>query len=111
MTISISEHFTWWLNRTLRPAIWKVRTRLALLLDPGTVGYMCTVDAECELGGASGGNTVYPSVKDLERCAPGCYKSCGVTRVHVILGDIIIKRDYMDCRYDRSADPEGQAGA
>jgi len=45
-------------------------------------GYMCLIDLECEIGAAMGGNTVYPSVKDLKRCHPS-WKDCGIAKVKV----------------------------
>ena len=35
--------------------------------DGSVIVYMCGTDWECEVGMASGGNTVYPSVEDLKR--------------------------------------------
>lgn len=46
------------------------------------IGYMCLTDFECELGGASGGNTVYPSVDDLRK-RRSCIASCGIVEVEV----------------------------
>jgi hypothetical protein len=45
-------------------------------------GYMCLIDWEWELGAASGGNRVYPSVEDLLRCHT-CADACGVVEVEV----------------------------
>lgn len=51
--------------------------------EDGTVtGYMCLVDWEVELGGASSGNTVYPSVDDLRRRRK-CVDGCGIVEVRV----------------------------
>jgi len=50
--------------------------------DGEVIGYMCRTDFECELGAASGGNTIYPSVEDLKRYKP-CAESCGVVEVEV----------------------------
>jgi len=30
-------------------------------------GWMCAIDFSCELGEASGGNTIYPSLEDLRK--------------------------------------------
>lgn len=41
---------------------------------PVRTGFMCKVDFECELGGAKGGNHVYPSIGDLRenrKCVNG----------------------------------------
>lgn len=46
------------------------------------IGYMCLTDWECELGMASGGNVIYPSVDNIEehrRCVAGC----GIVEVEV----------------------------
>lgn len=50
--------------------------------DGSVIGYMDKTDWECELGAASGGNVVYPSVEDLKRHA-GCHESCGIVKVKV----------------------------
>jgi hypothetical protein len=47
-----------------------------------TIGYMCMIDFEDELGEASGGNTVYPSVEDLKR-HHDAWESCGIVEVKV----------------------------
>ncbi len=47
-----------------------------------TVGYMCLIDFECEIGGNCNGNTVYPSVKDLEEHHK-CVAECGIAKVKV----------------------------
>lgn len=46
------------------------------------IGYMCLTDFECELGGAIGGNTVYPSAEDLRK-RRGCVAECGIVEVEV----------------------------
>jgi hypothetical protein len=55
----------------------------------GVIGYMCQIDFECELGGASGGNTVYPSASGAL-----CSASCGVVEVEVIGRKIIVAGNY-----------------
>lgn len=50
--------------------------------DPVVTGYMCMIDWECELGIASGGNTIYSSVEDHKRCHP-CWEECGIVEVEV----------------------------
>lgn len=53
-------------------------------------GYMCLIDFECELGGAEGGNTVYPSIENcMERRK--CAASCGVVKVAVRPLEIVVK--------------------
>lgn len=50
--------------------------------DGSVVGFMCRTDWECEIGMASGGNVIYPSVsniKDVRRCVTGC----GIVEVEV----------------------------
>lgn len=51
--------------------------------EPGIIGYMCTIDYECELGYAAGGNTIYPSLDDLKKNHP-MWEQCGVVEVKVI---------------------------
>lgn len=48
----------------------------------GVIGYMCLVDYECELGYASGGNTIYPSIEDLKERRK-CVENCGIVEVRV----------------------------
>jgi hypothetical protein len=45
-------------------------------------GYMCLIDYQLELGGAVGGNTVFPSIEDLKR-HHDCWEECGIVRVEV----------------------------
>lgn len=47
------------------------------------VGYMDLVDFDYELGNAAGGNSVYPSIYDCERCRP-CTSECGIAEVAVV---------------------------
>ena len=49
-------------------------------------GYICSTDFYHELGEASGGVTVYPSVKDMLRLS-GCAESCGIFKVEVSYAD------------------------
>ena len=56
--------------------------------DGSVTGYMCLTDWECEIGAASGGERVYPSIDDLlwhRRCA----KSCGIVEVSVSFKRIV----------------------
>ena len=51
--------------------------------DDGSVtGFMCLTDFECELGGASGGNTVYASITDC-KARRKCTDTCGIVEVKV----------------------------
>lgn len=45
-------------------------------------GFMCKVDWECELGNASGGNTVFPSEADAKKHLK-CWEGCGLVEVRV----------------------------
>ena len=46
------------------------------------IGYMCATDWECELGLASGGNTIFPSKEDaINRLK--CAEGCGIVEVEV----------------------------
>jgi len=55
---------------------------------------MCMTDYDYELGHASGGSKVYPSVCDLQRCSPCCCRggSCGIVEVEVTFKKVIRKR-------------------
>lgn len=61
-------------------------------------GFMDKVDFECELGGAMGGNKVYPSEDDCARCNAGCIDQCGMVEVEVRLVRVV--------RPDRFGDDE-----
>jgi hypothetical protein len=52
------------------------------------IGYMCLTDFECELGMASGGNRVFPSVGDLKEHFK-CVSGCGIAEVKVSFSRII----------------------
>lgn len=47
-----------------------------------TKGYMCKTDYENELGQASGGNTIFPSIEDAREHLK-CWKDCGLVEVDV----------------------------
>lgn len=50
--------------------------------DGSAVGYMCLTDWEFEIGNASGGNRVYPSIEDIKRSRK-CVAGCGIMEVRV----------------------------
>lgn len=52
------------------------------------IGYMCLTDFEWELGLASGGNVIHPSVEDLKKRRK-CVASCGIAEVRVSLSRIV----------------------
>lgn len=56
--------------------------------DGSVIGYMCATDWECELGAASGGNTIFPSVGDLKSCKP-CVEACGIVEVKVSFRSVV----------------------
>lgn len=56
--------------------------------DRVVIGYMDKVDWDWELGAASGGNRVFPSVKDLKNHKP-CWQECGIVEVEVRLKRIV----------------------
>ena len=59
--------------------------------DPDSVvGFMCRIDFECELGSASGGNSVFPSVSDLRRCHQMA-DECGIVMVEVRAVEIVVE--------------------
>lgn len=53
-------------------------------------GFMCRTDWEDELGHASDGNKVYPSVEALKRHSP-CWEQCGIMEVRVSAERVIDK--------------------
>ena len=53
-------------------------------------GYMCLIDWEHEIGHATYGNRIFPSVRDLEREHPSV-QSCGIVRVKITLDEVIRK--------------------
>lgn len=54
------------------------------------IGYMCATDWECELGAASGGNTVFPSKEDAMRNLK-CAESCGIVEVEVRFRSLVVQ--------------------
>ena len=69
-------------------------------MELGVTGYMCLTDFEWELGCAMGGNTVYPSEKNLrETCR--CIPQCGVAKVKVVGVDILQESDFSSLIDDR----------
>lgn len=59
------------------------------------IGYMCLTDFECELGGATGGNTVHPSVEDLRK-RRSCVDGCGIVEVEVRARRVVQEASYDD---------------
>ncbi len=63
---------------------------MVAMSEPKTrTGYMDKVDFDEELGNASGGNRVYPSVENLQRQQP-CSKECGIVKVEVKLLEVVV---------------------
>lgn len=56
--------------------------------DGSITAYMCLTDFECELGAASGGNRVHPSIEDL-KASRQCVESCGIVEVRVYATKIV----------------------
>lgn len=57
--------------------------------EDGTVtGFMCAIDWECEIGAASDGNKIYPSVDALKR-AHKMWEHCGIVEVKVSFQQVI----------------------
>lgn len=56
--------------------------------------YACGVDWQHELGAASGGNTLHPSLADLKKRRE-CTESCGVVELEVRLSKWVEKQDLM----------------
>jgi hypothetical protein len=60
-------------------------------LRPSSVkGFMCYIDYAYELGNASGGNKVYPSMEDLYKSHPMA-DDCGVVEVEVVVKSIVVQ--------------------
>lgn len=55
-------------------------------------GYMCKTDFDHELGYASGGNVVYPSLEDLKNRRT-CWSGCGVVKVNVQYIETVVEED------------------
>jgi hypothetical protein len=53
-----------------------------------TTGFMCKIDFDFELGHATDGNTVYPSIDALRR-AHDCADECGIVEVTVSLVRVV----------------------
>jgi hypothetical protein len=69
----------WWRPASLRPAmVWSLWAEK----DGSVIGYMCRTDFEYELGAASGGNAVYPSMADI-KARRSCAAACGIVEVEV----------------------------
>ena len=62
---------------------------MSQLTDESIESFMCKTDYDYELGFASGGNRVFPSLQDLQNNKP-CWKSCGVVKVQITLVEIVI---------------------
>jgi hypothetical protein len=54
------------------------------------VGYMCQIDWDHELGNASDGNTVYPSIEALKR-GHECWEECGIVEVEVRCTKVVVE--------------------
>ena len=55
------------------------------------IGYMDLTDFECEVGMASGGNTIYPSPEDV-LANRSCAVECGIVEVKVEATRVIQER-------------------
>lgn len=56
-------------------------------------GYMDYVDFLYELGEARGGNTIYPSIKNIKEYV-SCVDECGIVEVEVKLVKVVQGSDY-----------------
>lgn len=59
--------------------------------DDFVVGYMDLTDFQYELGMASGGNKVFPSIEDCRANNGGCIEACGIVEVEVRARRIVQK--------------------
>ena len=53
-----------------------------------TVFYMCKTDFDWELGEATGGNGVFPSLEDA-KANLNCWQQCGIVAVNVELVEVV----------------------
>jgi len=63
-------------------------------------GWMCAIDFSCELGEALGGNTIYPSLEDLQKNHE-CLEHCGFEEVVTLS-----KEDFKDLVAKAGIDPK-----
>lgn len=92
-------------SRDERPrAMWEEDDALG-----GVTGFMCLVDFECEIGGAKGGNRVYPSVGDLKQNRR-CVSECGIVEVRVVGMRVVQPPSYPDDDRDSDGNPKGGDG-
>lgn len=71
--------------------------------------YIDGVDFQHEIGEASGGNKVYPSLKDLKENNK-CYESCGVVKAKITLVEWVLpqnihlnsRRPHMESKIERA---------
>jgi hypothetical protein len=61
---------------------------------------MCAIDFSCELGEALGGNTIYPSLEDLQKNHE-CLEHCGFEEVVTLS-----KEDFKDLVAKAGIDPQ-----
>jgi len=55
--------------------------------------YVCGVDFQHEIGNASDGNTIYPSVAALKAHAK-CWKGCGIVELNLTLSKWVVEQNY-----------------
>ncbi len=89
----MKDNWNWFYYHRILWPLNDIRNKIAIWIAPTIVGFMCKVDAECELGGAMGGNRVYPTEADLRRNAK-CVDECGIRKVHIILGEVVQEGNY-----------------
>jgi hypothetical protein len=66
-------------------------TRASWAEDDGTVTvFMCARSWEHEIGGASGGERVFPSVEDLKEHSK-CWEGCGIVELKVSFVKTVLK--------------------
>ena len=63
-------------------------------------GWMCAIDFSCELGEALGGNTIYPSLEDLQKNHE-CLEHCGFEEVVTLS-----KEDFKELVAKAGIDPQ-----
>jgi len=56
-------------------------------------GFMCQVDFMHELGEATGGNRIFPTIKELKKYYP-CVAECGIVEVEVTLKKVRQESNY-----------------
>ncbi len=64
-------------------------------MNDSIIGYMDMVDWQHEIGCASRGNRVYPSIEDL-KSHRACWSSCGIVEVEVSFKRVVESQHFLE---------------